>query len=523
MIVCRIVAGLGEVGWILNIESEIKRIFNGKVTTVFWAKKGERYENAMRFLERFKEAEHIDDLEKLRESGVGRDKTCIHSKDISNKEINGLQKMYDVVITFMMPRASRSLIGGERLDKEVIDFTNYGNAVKWGMYGGGVKMFLKDYSKEYGSGVNENEGYAKVQELPYEFSKRVEGKQMGEFRSEHMRKLIPSEPYYFTYLAYTLWRPNDKMEILEYFCKELYEFVHSAGILKESGEKKSQGGVKTMTVLTNLDVGKYVGKGGVSAGESESIAYMDVMNVRAKLVHYEELSPCEFEYALLRSERVVGCTGDMSMSQVLSSGRVPIYECLDHNEDFLRDLVQCWGKATDQTDPEKTFKTKNEWKEEAGRCMMACFSYYPEFWSDYRKFVGSQEENSFQKLLYDEILLRMMRKLEGKLKMDKKLQYTMQTLLISFDSRWADIGKVIEELTSSGNDIGAYVLREKRIPLEMLSGIRISRLRECIEDVIEKMSGCYNKEIECILEKYLGVIDRRLIEIGRILVEGDGA
>lgn len=271
----------------------------------------------------------------------------------------------------------------------------------------------------------------------------------------------------------------------------------------------------------------------ISEGESECILYLDMdiedMNLRVKLVHYSQLSPVEFEYALLKSERVAGCTGNMSLSQVLSSGRVPIYECLIHGRDFLKDLVRRWGEATNQKSPEKTFMIHK-----LGDLSVGYFKYCSKFWKRYRRFIRVLREDLFQKWFYDEVLLRVMMKLEESLEVGSELQ--SQMISIPFDRHAeylksmdivtkGEVERDIEELRKSGNDIGVCLLKGKRISREMVSRTKILRVRECIEEAIEKVDKLkladYNQGVISMLDEYLEMINKYEVELGKRLLKGD--
>ena len=62
------------------------------------------------------------------------------------------------------------------------------------------------------------------------------------------------------------------------------------------------------------------------------------LGLTVRLVEYGRLSAEEFEYLLLRSEEAVPCTGDMSFSQVVSSGRVFLYQMLGHKMEIRAQL-----------------------------------------------------------------------------------------------------------------------------------------------------------------------------------------
>lgn len=537
LIVCKIVAGLGEVGWTLNIRSEIERISNGKVTTVFYG----AHEGAAEFLERFVNGEYVDRPEDLGEKGAGRGGIYICRKRMSNKEINDLRGEYGAVITFRVLRVPL-LDGDERLSREIIDVMEYGS--RWR---GGVKMFFKDYNELYGSGVEENEGYVRVCESPSEFKTRLGDRGVREFREDYIRKLIPSEEYYFTYFAYVSKSLDSKMSLLKFACRRLYDFTRRTEIVKEPGGlgdfigrmqkfmrrvgvMRPRSSKRSVTVLTNLDIRKcgkeeFLKKGngsgerkeyimndvdkamvmrilwdeyGVTEGECESILYLYIKDIdlRVKLVHYSQLSPSEFEYALLRSERVAGCTGDMSLSQVLSSGRVPIYECLEHNRNFLGSLVRWWGKTTGQESPENIFEVLVGWKRGVKQWTVGCLKYYREFWPDYRKFIDALRKDSFQKWLYNEVVRIMVMKRVGVLKIDSELEGKMisvpfdkydKDLKVMDESMEGSIRKTIEKLSLRKNDIGVCLLQHQKLSSSELRGVRIGRLVECIEEVITEL------------------------------------
>lgn len=533
VVVCQIVAGLGEVGWGLSIADEVERISNGKATLVFCGAS----ESVVRFLSRVKKVEHIKSLKKLRDWDVEENTVYVCSRNVSKMRVNALRKRYDLVITFHIRR-------DEKLNKEIIDVMEYGNS-----WGGGAKMLFKNYGEEYEDGVRESEGYVRVCESPREFGERISRKGMGEFRKDYLGKLIPSGPYHFTYFAYVSDSLDGKMLILRFFCKQLHDFMRSAGAAKE--EEDREGTLKpdknTMTVLTNGDIRKWVedeverrkvrlqngrlmiGSEGeaevkkvvmeehmIAEEEDEFIIYLNTkeIDVRVKVVSYEQLSPSEFEYVLLKSERVVGCTGDISLSQVLSSGRVPIYECLEHNRNFLTDLVRRWKEATDQTGSEVGFRI-HQWEKLA----VGYFGYYPEFWKDYEKFIKALKEDSFQKWLYKRFKKRMIMKSAGMEEIDSKLEERM--IAIPFDEHKEDlesinektlggIDKAIEELRKSGNNIGECLLEGRRIPKEMMKEAKISKVKECIEETVERLDKIHGATVVKYRSRVVGTLEECL-------------
>ncbi|KAI5185489.1 hypothetical protein NEHOM01_0848 [Nematocida homosporus] len=79
--------------------------------------------------------------------------------------------------------------------------------------------------------------------------------------------------------------------------------------------------------------------------------YLPEINRTVRVVSYENLSPEAFEYFLLKSELVAGCTGDMSLTQVLSSKRIPVYECLSHKRKLYSNILNApWIEAMEEID-----------------------------------------------------------------------------------------------------------------------------------------------------------------------------
>lgn len=212
VIVCNIIAGLGDVNWALNIAKEVEEISNGRVTVVFYG----AYKHAVEFLSRIREVEYIENLE---EECGGGDKAYICTSDISNREINKLQEKYELVITFHVFRGT-PFLKEEMLSRKVIDVLEYENSWR-----GGAKMFLKDYNELYGEAVDATEGYAKVCVKPCvkpsEFKKRLGKKERKGFKEDYLFQMIPSEPYYFAYFACMEESLDSKVSFLTFVCRQL--------------------------------------------------------------------------------------------------------------------------------------------------------------------------------------------------------------------------------------------------------------------------------------------------------------
>lgn len=95
----------------------------------------------------------------------------------------------------------------------------------------------------------------------------------------------------------------------------------------------------------------FLRQNGCTASEDGRIVTMEFKNMKKmKLIPYDHLSPEEFEYLLLKSDYIMGCTGDMSVTQALSSGRMIVYEIRQHKLGFYNFLNDRWKEAGNQPD-----------------------------------------------------------------------------------------------------------------------------------------------------------------------------
>ncbi|WUR03707.1 uncharacterized protein VNE69_06028 [Vairimorpha necatrix] len=72
-----------------------------------------------------------------------------------------------------------------------------------------------------------------------------------------------------------------------------------------------------------------------------------VLEYKDKIIQiktYPVLSKYEFDFLLLKSEEIVGCTGDMSISETISSNRIFVYQTLSHKLNFRRMLNKEWNE-----------------------------------------------------------------------------------------------------------------------------------------------------------------------------------
>ncbi|KAG0438159.1 hypothetical protein DMUE_3259 [Dictyocoela muelleri] len=80
--------------------------------------------------------------------------------------------------------------------------------------------------------------------------------------------------------------------------------------------------------------------------ESEnSLNFIEIQNVQFVLEKIGFVSTAEFERLITQSGEYVGCTGDNSLSKVLSANKVPLYQVLKHKDGFTETLEKMWTEA----------------------------------------------------------------------------------------------------------------------------------------------------------------------------------
>ena len=147
-----------------------------------------------------------------------------------------------------------------------------------------------------------------------------------------------------------------------------------------------------------------------------------------KLVLYDMLSPEMFEYFLLKSEDIAGCTGDMSLTQALSSGRVPIYQQLIHKTFLYKALNDEWKWATQDLGGDKDEYNnlpvipRNNLDHHKYK-----FRRVERFHEAYARFIDNLKENSLQKWFWNELRERLSAsKNENNPKIEKRAEETTE-------------------------------------------------------------------------------------------------
>lgn len=310
-IVSRIEKGLGDVGWAMRLESLAMRARLGDVVVVLYNAKELQIEH----IQRLRAASLIDRVEDV----SGSNGTYVLARMIGDEEMEKLKEMFDLVVGFNYhPFSIRRNLSGD-----VIHVNEYGYGENDG------RMMFRDFEEAYGDIVVDSDGCCRTEASPLEFQMALDGRGREAYRSEYMGKVVPREKYYFTYFS----TKDDAMgmsnvDIMRETCRWIRRF----------------GGGDEMVVMTNVVLER--GCSGVEVTDgSESFVcnvYFRSDGIRVRVFRYEGLTSEEFEYALLRSERVAGCTGDMSLTQVLSSGRLFVYLVFEHKRRLVSNLKRTW-------------------------------------------------------------------------------------------------------------------------------------------------------------------------------------
>lgn len=411
LITCRIERGLGDVNWAVNIGREMERGYGARPTFLFYDAKedsiahlGDRSEFSV---------EYIDDMDKVtggresegkgyvyrRDAGSSRHPGCV----VSVEELEELSRRYDLVVAF---RCEQEVFQNSRLEGRILFVGEYGTDPNRSL------VFFKNYNEMYGGMVESQAGYCRMCVEWGEFVSTLDAEQRERAEMSRVPDLLSFGEYYFTYFA--RWKKDlgSCVGIVKHFCVQVSK-------LTQEGQ---------MTVFTNLDIRELARKEYiVRKHEEESMKtgrhtsaqddehrssrlketynivskkgdptlYLCVSSggrvVEARLVYYGKVSAEEFEYLLLRSKGIVGCTGDMSLTQVLSSERIFMYEILEHKKELFNDLMSMWRSVTGGKRPELPHIDVGTAKDDHGY-----FEYYDGFLEDYHKFIDELKRETFQ-------------------------------------------------------------------------------------------------------------------------------
>ena len=222
-------------------------------------------------------------------------------------------------------------------------------------------IFFQDFSTTYPDQVVNTNNPIRLTTSLQQFYQRLSQKQQQAFALEKMQNLeylIGDSPYFFSYafqansktiidssvsfiklFARTIlncYKGNKEITILTTINWQTKARFHAS---EENPKYKDSD--PSLSVQFELRVKELVKKFFLQT-ENENVVEFKLGDAKIRVISYEFLSPEAFHYLLLKSEQITGCTGDMSITQVLSSNRLCFYELLGHKKLFFNHLNQKW-------------------------------------------------------------------------------------------------------------------------------------------------------------------------------------
>ena len=423
LVICVIVGGLGDVNWAMGIGELLKEVSTAKVTYLF--SEGTRYTES--YLQKRSNFSCFEAISSVDEIGLGEDRAWWYGGPrkegdnternpcLTEEDIEKLLKKCEVVVAFNLV-----LPGPQSLVREApggMCIHEYGDNDD-----NGARIFFRDYRKAYRDVVEEKEGHIGLGVGAPDFRSRLPEKKRQEFRLDYIGELerrIGGGEYYFLY--YDSGSIDMHFNIIEGLLDITCSCIDACRPDSEKGrvivllsnidprkciEKlvffRKHGYIPLHPVLEaddNRKVDEMLATRKCRVDEKGETAEIEVGTSKVKMVMYKTLSPVEFEYLLLKSGRVAACTGDMSATQVLSSGRVIVYGTQPHKEDFYAALNARWREVLGE-DPSLEPGTSSDLPVyEFDTCE---YTNRPQFFSGknamaaYRRFLEGLQQDSFQ-------------------------------------------------------------------------------------------------------------------------------
>lgn len=329
--------GLGDFYWTINIYREILDIRRDSPVCIVACVNQNAQIDAVRKEHTnfaFRDVDSMDDVVLERDVFYVLKERSIRADQAAFGKINALAKTAGTCICF----------------DTCSDFFGFLDAVKCFEYDYKYSAILfRDYSN-----IPLVNGYRKTDLSPADYRNTLPACMQERFDVEKIARLVPDHEYTFCYFYA---KPSTLEHPLSHLVMIVSEMMRLDG---RSGKK--------VTVLSNFDVNRLLQRETLenASGASETPEKIKEM-VRCnlsffgvdvdfdqgtmwlkkggpvfQLVCYGQVTEPEFEYLLLRSGEIAGCTGDMSVSQVLSTGRIMVYQCLGHKEAFVYRLEEVW-------------------------------------------------------------------------------------------------------------------------------------------------------------------------------------
>jgi hypothetical protein len=393
LIIIKIEAGLGDVNWGVRLLENLQETYKTTLMFVNCMKKQNSYLKKQRKY-KIEQVKLTDLLSKPNRILI------LNSNLISNKGIEKLTPIFDKVLNFHIDKSNLLI------HPNVINFDEYGKNSEE------LRILFRDFSKVYTKGLYLSNGILKIDLTPLEFKKFYDLND-EEFNLEKMTLLSKSR-FYFSYFAnlsliheiltffYFLkklmkFSKYDEFTVVTNFdfsklvSNELYEAVES--LLKE--EKSKYGFSDNYYKFYYI---KQIGKFKLRLNGQKQLE----IKLKHKTVYissYTMLHKFEYDFLLLKSEEIIGCTGDMSISEGISTNRIFIYQTLSHKLNFRMILNNPFNDYTSYKD--------------SLLCLMfdPCFlnnstdlENFEEIKKDWRAFVISHlMKNDFMKWLSNEL------------------------------------------------------------------------------------------------------------------------
>lgn len=322
----KVEAGFGDISWGFRLFEEIVPFHDIKV--VFY----NCMEKQINFLKKNHVFKNCDNLESLH---------CnFNVYNSSQINLEYLVNFYDYIINFHF------LMYDQFHHKKVINIDEYGKSTD------NIKFLLKDFTNIYKHITN-------WENLP----RKLKYLNINQTYNVTLIKDMIKSPYYFTYYAkldivkdvFSLfyfinlildYTKLTNIRILTNYSFEIHNenFETVFNLLEE--EKKTKGFTSKYTILYYINrMGNFMIR--------RTKKYQLELMVNDKFIQidsYDVLSKVEYDCLLLNSEKIVGCTGDMSISECISTDRIFVYQTLNHKLNFRYILNNMFNKYSSQKD-----------------------------------------------------------------------------------------------------------------------------------------------------------------------------
>ncbi|KAL0265860.1 UNVERIFIED_CONTAM: hypothetical protein PYX00_011577 [Menopon gallinae] len=223
--------------------------------------------------------------------------------------------------------------------------------------------------------------------------------------------------YYFAYFY------NEYSDITARFLVSLRELLPDAGgrvrvvtntehspedmakyLARVFGHSSWSSSLRAHWTESNPEAAALLRENGIVVHESDDkLAGVEMCGVVFELESIGRVSAARFDSLLFGSGEYAGCTGDSSLSKVLSSGRVPLYQVLEHKKEFVGVLRKWWTETGG--DGQRFDRMMLRYHE--GRRLQLCSAQYAaSLRAECRRFVDRLFERTTQDVLETDALFR---------------------------------------------------------------------------------------------------------------------